>query len=524
MDIEIIAINFLMEINYKEGWLTYPMHTRIISIILLSRKLQIDVFFGDSMRTLVMKFGGTSVGSPSAIRQTAAIVQKHKSTWDNLVVVVSAMSGITDQLIQSARYAADNHAEDARQTIVKIEQKHLEAISELIEDSVLRTELLAVVQQRHSELTNYCQSIQVMGEVTQRGMDVISSLGERINAQIVSAVLNSIGVSTQAVEASECIITDRTFQNAVPDMQRSRERIQEVFPPLFHQGLVPVVTGFLSATPEGVITTLGRGGSDYTAAILADCLDADEVWIWTDVDGVLSADPRVVQDARPIPEISFAEVSELAYFGAKVLHPKTIRPVVSRNMPLWVKNTFNPDFPGTRITQTPERNRGEITAISTIKDLSIITVEGRGMLGVPGIAARTFGAVARTGASVLMISQSSSEQSICFTIPSLHNGEVIRSIESEMALELMRGDIDRVWSRDHVVIVSIIGSGMRETPGVSARIFGALGKNLINVIAIAQGSSEYSISLVLDQEDAVRAVRAIHAETAPQANGGVNGV
>jgi aspartate kinase len=351
-------------------------------------------------------------------------------------------------------------------------------------------------------------------------MDVISSLGERINAQIIAAVLRNNGTPAQAVEASECIITDRTFQNAAPDMQHSREKIQSTLSPLFQQNLVPVVTGFLAATPEGVITTLGRGGSDYTAAILADCLDADEVWIWTDVDGVLSADPRVVPDARPIPEISFAEVGELAYFGARVLHPKTIRPVVSRNMPLWVKNTFNPDFPGTRITQNPSRARGEITAISMIKDLSILTVEGRGMLGVPGIAARTFGAVARTGASVLMISQSSSEQSICFTIPSLHNGEVITSIESEMALELMRGDIDRVWSRDHVVIVSIIGSGMRETPGVSARIFGALGKNLINVIAIAQGSSEYSISLVLDQEDAVRAVRAIHAETAPLPNGG----
>lgn len=472
------------------------------------------------MSTLVMKFGGTSVGSPSAIQQTASIIQKHKLVWDNLVVVVSAMSGITDKLIHSARLAADNDGGDASNIIGQIQNQHLEVVNALVSDPVEKQILLAVLQQRLDELSSYCQSIQVLGEVTPRGMDVISSLGERITAQVVATVLRSIGTPAQAVEASECIITDRTFQNAVPDMQRSREKIQSRLTPLFQQLLVPVVTGFMAATPEGVITTLGRGGSDYTAAILADCLDADEVWIWTDVDGVLSADPRVVQDARPIPEISFAEVGELAYFGARVLHPKTIRPVVSRNMPLWVKNTFNPDFPGTRITQNPSRSRGEITAITTIKDLSIVTVEGRGMLGVPGIAARTFGAVARTGASVLMISQSSSEQSICFTIPSLHNGEVIKSIESEMALELMRGDIDRVWARDHVVIVSIIGSGMRDTPGVSARIFGALGKNLINVIAIAQGSSEYSISLVLDQEDAVRAVRAIHAETAPSSNGG----
>jgi aspartate kinase len=475
-----------------------------------------DLNFGGIMRTLVMKFGGTSVGSSSAIQQTAAIIQKQKTIWSNLVVVVSAMSGITDKLIQSARYAADNNGPAARQIIEQIQHQHLEVIDALISDQTQRLELLSVVQKRLDELSSYCQSIQVLGEVTPRGMDVISSLGERMSAQIVAAVIQSLGTPAVAVEASQCIITDRNFQNANPDMLLSRERIQSSIRPLFQQNLIPVVTGFMAATPEGVITTLGRGGSDYTAAILADCLDADEVWIWTDVDGVLSADPRMVPEARPIPEISFAEVGELAYFGAKVLHPKTIRPVVSRSMPLWVKNTFNPDFPGTRITQNPSRSRGEITAISMIKDLSILTVEGRGMLGVPGIAARTFGAVARTGASVLMISQSSSEQSICFTIPSMHNGEVIRSIETEMALELHRGDIDRVWARDHVVIVSIIGSGMRETPGVSARIFGALGKNLINVIAIAQGSSEYSISLVLDQKDAVRAVQAIHAETNPQ--------
>jgi aspartate kinase len=476
------------------------------------------------MHTLVMKFGGTSVGSSAAIQQTANIVQKQKFHWDNLVVVVSAMSGITNQLILSARLAANNDGSGARALIEQIHDRHIEVIKPLISDPTEKQNLLGILQQRMNELSSYCQSIQVMGEVTPRGMDVIASLGERINAQVVAAVIRSIGTPSQAVDASTCIITDRTFQNAVPDMELSRQKIQSTLNPLFQQQLVPVVTGFLAATPEGVITTLGRGGSDYTAAILADCLDADEVWIWTDVDGVLSADPRVVVDARPIPEISFAEVGELAYFGAKVLHPKTIRPVISRNMPLWVKNSFNPEFPGTRITQHPTRRRGEITAVSTIKDLSILTVEGRGMLGVPGIAARTFGAVARTGASVLMISQSSSEQSICFTIPSAHNGEVIKSIESEMALELMRGDIDRVWSRQQVVIVSIIGSGMREIPGVSARIFGALGKNLINVIAIAQGSSEYSISLVLDEKDADRAVQAIHAETVRQAMEVKNGL
>lgn len=467
------------------------------------------------MKTLVMKFGGTSVGSPAAIQQCAEIIRHQKQSWDNLVVVVSAMGGITNLLIQCARTAADNDYLTAKRVLADIQQKHLTTIDELIPSGTEHSALEAVVKQHLDLLDNYVESIRVMGEVTPRGMDTISSLGERINAHIVAAVLRSQGegLPSQAVEANRLIITDSTFQNAAPHMDLSREAIQKTLPPLFQKGIVPVVTGFLSANQNGITTTLGRGGSDYTAAILADCLDADELWIWSDVDGVLSADPRIVTNARSIPELSFAEVGELAYFGAKVLHPKTIRPVVSRDMPLWVKNTFNPNFPGTRISQNPQRKQGEITAVTTIQDLSILTVEGRGMLGVPGIAARCFGAVARQGASVLMISQSSSEQSICFTIPAEHTQEVIQSIEEEMSLELHRGDIDRVWAREKVTIVSVIGSGMREIPGVSARIFGALGKAGINVIAIAQGSSEYSISLVLLEEDAQDAVRAIHAES-----------
>jgi aspartate kinase len=274
--------------------------------------------------------------------------------------------------------------------------------------------------------------------------------------------------------------------------------------------VLPIVTGFLGASESGVTTTLGRGGSDFSAAILGVALDADEVWIWTDVDGVMTADPRIVPDARVIPVLSYSEVSELAYYGAKVLHPRTIRPVVERGIPLWVKNTFNPTSPGTRIVRAPESTPGTVKAVTAIHGLSLVTVEGRGMMGVPGIAARTFSAVASQGASVLMISQSSSEQSICFVIPSPAAPPVIRAIEREMALELQRGDVDRVWSEDDVVIVSAVGAGMRGTAGVAQRIFVALGQSEINVIAIAQGSSECSISLVLGAASAAEAVRHIH--------------
>jgi aspartate kinase len=295
-------------------------------------------------------------------------------------------------------------------------------------------------------------------------------------------------------------------------MDATRLRLEEYLLPLLNNEIVPVVTGFIGATQGGITTTLGRGGSDYTAAILADGLDADEVWTWTDVDGVMTADPRIVPDARVIPELSFSEVSELSYFGAKVLHPRTIRPIIDRDIPLWVKNTFNPTVTGTQITRAPRTRAGQVAAITAIKDLSMVTVEGRGMMGVPGIAARTFAAVARQGASVLMISQASSEQSICFVIPTPAASPVIASIEEEMALELSRRDIDRVWAQDNIVILTAVGEGLRRTPGISGRIFSSLGKANINVIAIAQGSSEYSISIVVEAEDADHAMQQIHQE------------
>jgi aspartate kinase len=279
---------------------------------------------------------------------------------------------------------------------------------------------------------------------------------------------------------------------------------------LLREGILPIVTGFIGATGDGVTTTLGRGGSDFTAAILGDCLDADEVWIWTDVDGVMTADPRIVANAQVIPVLSYSEVSELAFFGAKVLHPRTIRPVIERGIPLWVKNTFNPACAGTRIVREPQSTPGTVKAVTAIKGLSLVTVEGRGMMGVPGIAARTFAAVASQGASVLMISQSSSEQSICFVIPMDSVEPVLQAIKDEMALELQRQDVDRISAVDDVVIVTAVGAGMRGTPGVAQGIFAALGASAINVIAIAQGSSECSVSLVVGADAARDAVQQIH--------------
>jgi len=469
------------------------------------------------MATLTMKFGGTSVGSPEALSQAAEIVLANSGEWDRLVVVVSAMSGVTDALAQGARTAAAGDNRKYREIHSDLKSLHQNVVDAVLPTGGEHAELSTVMGKFLEEFSTLCHSVYILGEVTPRAMDTIMALGERINARVLAALLRHGGGKSKAIDATELIVTDDQFQNAAPLMDATRSRVASGLIPLLEGRTIPVVTGFIGATEEGVTTTLSRGGSDYTAAILGDCLDADEVWIWTDVDGVMTADPRIVEEARAIPSLSYSEVSEMAYFGAKVLHPKTIRPIIERNIPLWVKNTFNPAYPGTRILRDPEVPEGEIKAVTAIHGLSMITVEGRGMLGVPGIAARTFASVASQGVSVLMISQASSEQSICFLIP-MNTVKVVQgAIEKEMALELARRDIDKIWSIDDVVIITAVGAGMRSTPGIAARIFGALGGSEINVIAIAQGSSECSMSLVVEASDAVNAIQQIHKEV------GING-
>ncbi len=463
------------------------------------------------MNILTMKFGGTSVGSIEAIDQATTIIQKAYNEWDGIAVIVSAMSGVTDSLIRGAETAAngDNHIyTEIADTLIK---KHFGVIDSLAVPEE-RDELKTLIQNFVNEFKGLCHGVALLGEVTPRAMDSIVSFGERMNAPVISSVLRKKGVRSKAVPATELILTDSSYQNAAPDMEQTRKKTRAVLLPLLEDKIVPVITGFIGANEKGIITTLGRGGSDYSGAIIGTCLDSAEVWIWTDVDGVMTTDPRIVKDARVISVLSASEISELAYFGAKVLHPKTIWPVVERNIPLWVKNTFNPSFPGTKIVREIADSNGSVKAVTVIRNLSLVTVEGRGMMGVPGIAARTFSAVARQKANVLMISQASSEQSICFVIPTSNVPSVIKELEHEFASELRRGDINRVWAMDRVVIVTVVGTGIRSTPGLASKIFGALGDANINIVAIAQGSSEYSISVVVSADFADTAVREIHSK------------
>ena len=461
---------------------------------------------------LVMKFGGTSVGSPEAIIQTINIIKKQRQEWKQLVVVVSAMSGITNLLISCANDAAADNREGYTNSISLIRKRHLETVNDLPYSAQSREKVNATIQEYLVRLHNYCVSIQTMGEVTHRGMDAITSLGERINVRLISELLLEQAIPNQPIDGDQLIVTDDTFQNARPLRELTIQKVNTLILPLLRDNVVPIITGFLSGTEEGVVTTLGRGGSDYTAAVLGDCLGAQEVWTWTDVDGVMTADPSVVADAKVISHLTFDEVSEMAYFGAKVLHPKTMRPLMEKDIPLWVKNTFNPSFAGTHISNETRKISGHLTCVTIIRDVSLITVRGKGMLGVPGVAARTFSAVAKKNASVLMISQSSSEQSICFVILNHDEIKVIQSLKNELAFELSSGDVDAIKAISNVVIITAIGAGMCHTPGVSAKIFGALGKKNINVIAIAQGSSEYSISMVVAKEEADAAVQEIHTE------------
>jgi aspartate kinase len=457
--------------------------------------------------TLIMKFGGTSVGSAKAIRQVAEIARDAKAGWRNVAIVVSAMSGVTDKLLEGARSAVAGDEGVAERIAGELRGKHAAALDEL---ALAATGERETIEGLLAEFVTLCHAIRVLGEATPRALDAIASLGERMSAPLVAAVLNAASIPAGVVDARQVVMTDEVYQLASPDMDATRQRAEEVVQPLFAAGRIPVITGFIGATREGTVTTLGRGGSDFSGAIFGVALEAGEIWIWTDVSGVMSADPRVEPSAHTLPEVTYKEISELAFYGAKVLHPKTIRPALEHGITLWVKNTFAPGSAGTRIVEDTNGATGNIRAVTAIRGQCLVTVEGRGMLGVPGIAARLFTAVARKKTSIVMISQASSEQSICFVVPFDARGLVTGALEAEFSQELARRDIDRISASDDCAIVTVVGAGMRSTPGIAGKVFSAVGAEGVNVVAIAQGSSECSISLVVDAAEADRAVRAIH--------------
>ena len=454
-----------------------------------------------------MKFGGTSVGSAERIAHAASLVTDAAAKGHQVVVVTSAMSGVTNGLIDAAREAARGHWDPAvRHELFDAHRVVAEAV---IPDAAARRHVLAQVEQRLDRFEKLCFGLSMVHELTPRLLDAISGTGEMLAAPLLAGAIAARGQRSTAIDATEVLVTTDQFGGAEPLMDETRAACAERLRPLLDQGEAPVVTGFIGATTDGVLTTLGRGGSDYSASILGAALDAGEVWIWTDVDGVMTANPSEVPEARTLSEISYSEASELAYYGAKVLHYKTILPAFRRRIPVRILNSFNPSHPGTRVSVEGDASALGVKAVTSIRGVSLIAINGTGMQGIPGIVAKAFDVVAEQQSNVLMISQASSENNICFVISSAEAKRVVKALRASLEVEVLRGNIEEISDRP-VAVVAAIGDRMRGTPGIAATVFGALGTKGINVTAISQGSSERNISLVVDEKDAGAAVKALH--------------
>lgn len=457
-----------------------------------------------------MKFGGTSVGNAQRIKSVAKIVVDYFQKNGKVVVVVSAMSGVTDRLLACVKMAVMKDRVELDRNFSILRQLHIKTVHELNLDNGEKEELLVTIENYFSQLKKILDSMFFMGEATDRGLDLVASFGERLSIHLVTQAIKKLGVDACAIEATDLIVTDDNFTNANPLLEESTKKVKAILPILLGRNITPVVTGFIGATQNGDITTLGRGGSDFSATIIGYCLDASEVWIWTDVDGVMTADPKIVRDAKTLPRISYNEGAELSYFGAKVLHPRTLIPAVAKKIPVWIKNSFNPEVKGTEIAHDRNGNGHGVKAITSIKGLSLVTVQGNGMVGVPGTVAKLFGALAERGINVMFISQASSEHNISFIVRKQDGAKTREILKDAFQLELMHKRIENISLEDDVAIIAVVGEGMRSKPGISGKTFTALGDRKVNIIAIAQGSSELNISMVIKEQDLIQAVRGIH--------------
>ncbi|MDB5178343.1 MAG: aspartate kinase, monofunctional class [Patescibacteria group bacterium] len=458
---------------------------------------------------IIMKFGGTSVGSADRIRTVAGIVAKAKKQR-NVVVVISAMSSVTNTLVSAGRHAAGKNMAGLNRDFKHLQTIHLEAISGLRLDDAAAAGLRTTVEAHLAHLRKLLDSILELGELTPRAHDLIVSFGERISVRLLAQALTAIGVPADPIDAGALIVTSDTFGNAAPHLEESQRQARPIIQELFKKGRIPVVTGYMGATAGGITTTLGRGASDYSATILGYCLDAAAVEIWTDVDGVMTADPKMVSDAHTIGALSYNEAAELSYFGANVLHPLTMVPAARKMIPIWIKNTFNPTHPGTKISGQIHASEYGGKAISILKNVSLITVQGKGMLGVPGVAGRVFGEVARADINVLFISQASSEFNISFIVMHQDGGKAVKILQKAFHQNLTENTIEAVAIQESLAIVAVVGEGMKGHFGVAGRIFTALGDAQINIMAIAQGSSERNISLVISMDDVSEAAQSTH--------------
>ena len=456
---------------------------------------------------IIVKFGGTSVGAAPQIDQAGRIV--HSIRDRQPIVVVSAMGGITDALLQAGEAAVTGQTRLREDKLWDIRSRHDQAINQLFKDRSVAVAVQEAERIIWEEIQKIFTGVSLLREMSTRSRDLISSFGERLIVPMFAQYLRDLGIEAEPIDAREIIITSEDSDFLRVDFDETRKRCQKLTQ-MMKAGVVPVVTGFICSTPAGVTTTLGRGGSDYSASIIGSCIKAEEIQIWTDVNGVMTADPRIVPSARVLERVSYKEAAEMSYFGAKVLHPQTIMPAVDENIPIRIKNTFAPDAAGTLITGDTPSHQYSVKTVTSITGMTLVSVEGRGMIGVPGVAGRVFTTTARHRISVLMFSQGSSEQHISLVV-SRHDGEqTVKALRREFEGEIERRRIDRVSLISEIAIIALVGEGIKGAPGVAARAFGTLGGAAINIMMIAQGSSELNLSIVVRETDAPRAVRLVH--------------
>jgi aspartokinase/homoserine dehydrogenase 1 len=450
----------------------------------------------------ILKFGGSSVATPDRIRSVIEIVKPCLS--GKVAVVFSAFGGVTDELIGISTLALEGD-EQYRQRADLLEKRHMQTVRELISIQK-QSSILAQVKIKMNELEDVLHGVYLVKERTPRTLDYIMSFGERLSAYIIAEAMKDQGISAEYLDARSVIYTDNQFGHAKVDFEITNRRIQEHFAQHSH---VQIITGFIATADTGETTTLGRSGSDYTAAIFAAALKATALEIWTDVNGMMTADPRLVRKAFTVPEMSYEEAMELSHFGAKVIFPATMQPAMVSRIPIWIKNTFNAAFKGT-VIHAQSTNGKLIKGISSMNGVSLLNIQGSGLLGVVGVSMRLFATLAREHINVILISQASSEHSICIAIESQSARQAKAAIEKEFQYEIRSEEIDEVHVEDGLSIVAVVGDGMKHAPGTSGRMFGGLGRNGINVMAIAQGSSERNISAVVRQTDIAKALNALH--------------
>ena len=452
----------------------------------------------------VLKFGGSSLADWRRIENVADIVLDEFQRG-RIAVVLSAMKGVTDRLIEASR-KAEKGQEGYRDDIRWISEKHFETVRKLFQPKD-QTGIITSLQLMFNEIEDLLHGVELIRECSPKTRDLIMSFGEVMSCTLFTSYLTSRGIEAEMVDARECIKTDNRFGSAIVDFEKS----YRLTAGKLKDKVLPVITGFIASTEEGITTTLGRNGSDYTASIVGAAIDAECIEIWTDVDGVMSADPGYVKDAFVIPRLSYQEAMELSYFGAKVIHPYTMIPAVEKRIPIRIRNSLNPAAEGTLITEKVEIKDRAVTGIASIDSIALINVEGGGMIGIPGVAARIFGALAKASVNIMMISQASSEHSICLVFNEADSKKALDSLREELALELETKRIENFELRRDLVMIAIIGENMRGTPGISGKLFSSLGREGINVFAIAQGSSERNISFIISKKDEVRALNTIHA-------------